>query len=711
MLSAFRSLPIRTKLLVLIVVPLSALLFFAILAIQSKRVTVTAMDNVAELASLSVDIGNAAHELQKERGLSSGYLASKGEKFGPELAAQRGESDKVVETLRKHIKAFPVVRFAPELKQAMDKGAAGMEAVSGKLREVDTKPLKPAEAIAYSSATIAALLDINASILRTSADTEVLKAIAAYDALLWAKEYAGRERATLNGAFAQNTFPADLFKGWITVLSAQQERLAGYRAFASEEQTTFYDQKVSGPLVEQVEQMRRLALDNARAEALGGDAPAWFKASTGRIEQMREVEARLAIDLMALTARRGAEARFAMYLYITMSLGAAFVTLAVGLIVVRAINTPLGSAVAFAQAISSGNLDHPLDVRQKDEIGVLCASMTMMVTNLKAKIAEAKEQTELAARETEAARLAQAEADEARAQAERARREGMLQASSRIEGVVHKLTLASEQIAAQVEQSSKGAVVQRDRVTETATAMEEMNATVLEVAQNAGHASESSHRATEMAQEGASTVRKMVQTIAEVRSQALGMKESMEVLGKSAGGIGQVMGVINDIADQTNLLALNAAIEAARAGDAGRGFAVVADEVRKLAEKTMAATREVSDAIRGIQEATTLNAKSVERTVGTIEEANVLADDSGKSLAHIVDMVEQSNDQVRAIAAAAEEQSAASEEINRSLTDINAISAETADGMRSSARAVAELSDQAEDLGRLVAEMAAEGRG
>lgn len=710
MSKAFGSLPIRFKLLILILVPLAALLFFSMLAVYAKQSTVAEMDNVAELASLSVDIGNAAHELQKERGMSSGFLASKGEKFGAELVAQRAASDRSVNQLRKHLQDFPAGRFSPELKANVEKAARSLDEIGGKRRDVDVKALKPGEAIAFYSSTITTLLDVNSSVLRTSANPDVLRSIAAYDALLWSKEYAGRERATLNGAFAQNAFSPELFRGWLTVLSAQAERLAVFKAFATPEQIAFHNQKVSGASVDDVQRMRQLAQDNARADALGGDAGAWFRASTGRIDLMREVEGSLASDLMALTARLGQEAHRAMYAYLAMAVGSLLATLTIGGLVFTAIATPLRHAVGFAQAVGSGNLDSPLTVSQHDEIGALCDAMKSMVSNLKIKIAEANEQSALAAQETEMARQAKTEADEARAQAERARREGMLLAAQRIEGVVARLTQASENIAAQVVQSSRGAQIQKDRVTETATAMEEMNATVLEVARNAGHASESSHDAQDMARGGAGLVHRMVQVIGEVRQQALGLKENMDVLGQSATNIAQVMGVINDIADQTNLLALNAAIEAARAGEAGRGFAVVADEVRKLAEKTMTATKEVSAAIKGIHDSTQSNARSVEQTVSSIEQATGLADDSGRSLAQIVDRVEQSNDQVRAIAAAAEEQSAASDEINRSLSDINTISTETADAMEQSASAVAELSRQAEELQRLVSEMAAEGR-
>ena len=300
---------------------------------------------------------------------------------------------------------------------------------------------------------------------------------------------------------------------------------------------------------------------------------------------------------------------------------------------------------------------------------------------------------------------ATAEAEEAKERAVAARREGMLAAAGKLEGVVEVVTSASEELSAQIEESSRGAEDQANRTSETATAMEEMNATVLEVAKNASQAAEGSDKARAKAQDGSHVVGQAVQAINQVQTQAQDMTGNLSKLGQQAEQIGRIMTVIEDIADQTNLLALNAAIEAARAGDAGRGFAVVADEVRKLAEKTMNATKEVGEAITAIQGGTRSNIQGMEHAVQAVVEATKLANSSGEVLREIVVLVEQAADQVRSIATAAEEQSSASEEINRSVEDINRISSETSEVMAQSAQAIAELATQATDLQDLVQEL------
>ena len=380
-----------------------------------------------------------------------------------------------------------------------------------------------------------------------------------------------------------------------------------------------------------------------------------------------------------------------------------------GVVITRSITRPLHRGVLFATEVAQGNLDGELDIHQKDELGHLANALRQMVHSLKRLIADAHAKAQQADEESQKARIATAEAEQAKQQAEVARRDGMLTAANSLQTVVEGVSSASEQLLAQIDQARHGADIQSSHVGETATAMEQMNATVLEVARNASETAEVTESARSKAQDGARVVSDVLREIGQAQEQALTMKRDMGDLGKRAEGIGQIMNVITDIADQTNLLALNAAIEAARAGEAGRGFAVVADEVRKLAEKTMQATKEVGDAIRGIQQGTTKNVDNVDRAVKSIEAATSLADNSSQSLATIVGLVDRASDQVRAIATASEQQSAASEQINRSIAQVDAVSTETAGAMQQAASAIELLTKQIHTLRNLITTMQQEG--
>jgi methyl-accepting chemotaxis protein len=273
--------------------------------------------------------------------------------------------------------------------------------------------------------------------------------------------------------------------------------------------------------------------------------------------------------------------------------------------------------------------------------------------------------------------------------------------------VSNSLAVAAKELAAQVDEASHGAEEQRSRTAETATAMEEMNVTVLEVARNASSAAESSDQASTKAMEGARVVEESVAAINRVQTQSSEVRSSMGLLGQQAEQIGRIMNVIEDIADQTNLLALNAAIEAARAGDAGRGFAVVADEVRKLAEKTMNATKEVGDAISAIQQGSRNSITSMDQAVVAIQDATSQANLSGGSLQEILGLAQQAADQVRSIATAAEQQSATSEEINNGVEEINRIASATNDVMNHAAQSVSRMAGMAVELNTIIAEMRA----
>ena len=369
------------------------------------------------------------------------------------------------------------------------------------------------------------------------------------------------------------------------------------------------------------------------------------------------------------------------------------------------ISAPIRKITAYAQAVADGNTEAQLDVYSRDDMGQLADSLRTMEDNLRKLVHDASEKAEEAHKRGEEAKLAMEEARVAQAQAEQAKREGMISAAAQIEEVVEQLNVSISDISEQVENTSGALDHAASRLAETATAMEEMNSTVLEVAKNAGGASDISNAAKRKAEVGSEIVSRAVVGIQEVQRQSQALRDGMAQLDDHAKAISQIMGVISDIADQTNLLALNAAIEAARAGEAGRGVAVVADEVRKLAEKTMSSTTDVGNAIAAIQQSAGQSIQQVEKAVGNISEATEYSNKSGEALKEIVGMVDQTADEVRAIAAASEQQSATSEEINRSVADVNHIAASTSQSMQVAMKELESLRALARNLMDLIEHM------
>ncbi len=374
--------------------------------------------------------------------------------------------------------------------------------------------------------------------------------------------------------------------------------------------------------------------------------------------------------------------------------------------VARSISKPIGVLADAAREVAGGKMDVRLDESMfGGELLELNTALSDMLTGLVENISKSEQMAEQAKEQTEKAQLALKEADEARAQAENAKREGMLQAADHLAGIVSQVASASQELTAQIDESSRGSETQRERTSESATAMEQMNASVMEVARSAAEAADSADNARGEAEKGGTIVNDVVTHINRVQAMTVEMEKGLGTLGEQADGIGKIMNVITDIADQTNLLALNAAIEAARAGEAGRGFAVVADEVRKLAEKTMDATKEVGDFISAIQSGTRENIDGMTKAAAEVSASTESANKAGDALMGIVEIVEETAGQVRSIATASEEQSAASEQINRGIEEVNLIANDNAQAMRESTTAVEELMRLGEELTALIEEL------
>ncbi len=262
--------------------------------------------------------------------------------------------------------------------------------------------------------------------------------------------------------------------------------------------------------------------------------------------------------------------------------------------------------------IASGNLTHYLkrDEIGNDELGMLADSCVKMQDNLRGLVED-------------------------------------------IVAAVTQLSAAVEEVSAVSEQSSQGMKQQQDEITMVATAMDQMKATVADVASNTEVASISATSANDEAKLGSKDVQQNIESILKVSQEIENAGELVDQLEKESTNISIVVDVIRGIADQTNLLALNAAIEAARAGEQGRGFAVVADEVRTLAGRTQDSTSEIVSIIDKLQKSASEAKEATSGSCSMIQECVTQSHTTGETIHKIEQTVAQIADMSLQIASAA----------------------------------------------------------
>lgn len=320
---------------------------------------------------------------------------------------------------------------------------------------------------------------------------------------------------------------------------------------------------------------------------------------------------------------------------------------------------PMEEAVQTMKQISDGDLTMEINSNSNDEVGHLLQGMSAMVTNLHEVI-------------------------------------------TRLLAMSQQLGQSSTQLRQQADETNAGVSEQLLETEQVATAMNEMSATVQEVARNAADAADAASRAHNDANDGQQVVEKAISSIHTLDSGIQSSADAIRKLQDETSEIGGVLDVIRGIAEQTNLLALNAAIEAARAGEQGRGFAVVADEVRTLAGRTQQSTQDIQTMIERLQSGANETVSSMQRSIEQVQDSVETTVQAGQALETITSAVTIINDMNLQIASAAEEQSSVAEEINRNVVNINQVAEQSAEGVSKTASASDELNHLTNELSQLV---------
>lgn len=341
-------------------------------------------------------------------------------------------------------------------------------------------------------------------------------------------------------------------------------------------------------------------------------------------------------------------------------------------VITRAIAKPMQDGVNFAMKLSEGDFTHTLDVKQKDEIGVLAKALNHMVVNLRKIFEELASGVDtLSSSSTELSTISQQMAL------------GAKQTSAKSNDV----TAAAEQMSAGMASVASASEQTSTNVSMVSTAAEEISATISEIAQNSEKARLITGKAVLEAENALTTIDK---------------------LGKSALEIGKVTSTITEISEQTNLLALNATIEAARAGEAGRGFAVVANEIKELAKQTAEATKEIKNRIEGIQSSTKGTVEQIEQISNIINDVNGIVttiatavEEQSVTTKEIAHNVVQASQGIKEVNENVNQSSTAANEIAKDISEVNQASIEMSENSSQVNLSAEELSKLAEKLRKI----------
>ena len=656
----FANMKIAPKLLILIMIPIIGMVFFAARVLLDNTATFSSMRTTQALVEVSVASGNLIHELQKERGLSVAFLASKGELHKADLQKQHQTVDGTLKKLQEAVTSHS------SSTESLKKELAAVMEQAGKLSAtrsaVDSQAIDTKAAVSFYTGLISACQETGFAVVGAAGEPEIAMKAFGYIAFQGAKESTAQLRATLNGVFAADTLDFPTSQRIARLQASEQNRLSNFRRYADPTMVKEYQELAQkDESFKKVEQMLQAVLDKGIGNGFGIPAETWFSTITAKINHQKSIEDKLAAGLLEMSKDKATAAgrNATVSGIITLVLAAA--TLLFGLVIIRGISKPLTELVATLKNIAEGegDLTRRLPEGRRDETGEVCLWFNRFVANVHSIISQVSSTTLQVA-----------------------------SSSNQLHSTAEQIATGAEEVAAQ------SATV--------ATASEEMSATSSDIARNCQDAVEGAQQAATTTQRGFEVVR---HTVDGIRTRGAKTQENSKIvmsLGERSDQIGAIAATIEDIADQTNLLALNAAIEAARAGEMGRGFAVVADEVRALAERTSRATKEISGMIRAIQVETKQAIISMEEGVKGTQQGAQEAEQLEVALQEILSRVSEVTDQINQIATAAEEQTAVTGEISTNIHQITDVVQQTASGAHQTAGAASTLARLSGDLERLV---------
>jgi methyl-accepting chemotaxis protein len=619
-------------------------------------------DRIIDLSNLTYVALNLVHELQKERGMSAGFVGSGGKKFKTKLPQQR---NKVDERLKDFLKLIEKSTYSQRVKTVFE----NLENIESMRARVDELSVNRAEVVRFYTEINEGLIGLIGTLVKEAQDTEVATRIVALKEFSSAKDLAGIKRALLSVAFARDSMDKELLKSYMEINGKEKAFLKSFRDIAPELYIKRFDDIKKSEEFAEAEGLERLAL--SREGNYGIDAEHWFEVQTRRIDLLKKMEDFMLEDVKTL-ALEIKNSELTKFLSITGITGSVLVITFLFVyrtlrVVSERIEKVVGRITAIAESMEfkANNLVS----ESKDEFYPLKRALTRMLKSIGETVETLK---------TVMGRLSQGFFNQ---KIEGNFRGDIKILMNSINSSLDNLKRTMDSIKEVMEAVAKGNLRKRiedghsgdlkeltDYINSSLDDLQKLLLQIREdiirvtsntasITTSVDETSEAIRQISEETQKARNISIDMGSTIEEGKDKVNVMHTAMSRIIEVSRNISSITETIITIAEQTNLIALNAAIEAARAGEAGRGFAVVADEVRRLAELSGNAAKEIEE----------LLGKALE----TVEEGREASEAVVESYAKIEKVTREISVVIDTIATAMEEQSRAVDIIRDNITDIS----------------------------------------
>lgn len=626
--------------------PSILLLFFIVFSLWGSYKTYSGAKLTSTEASIALYTNKALSELQIERGLSAGFISSKGQEFASQLRNQRKKVDLAVQSILEFENADNIPNIQSSLLQPVKTLFAK---IKNRRVAVDQQSTTVALTVEDYTALTSALVQFNGYLVSVAKNALGKQKFILLYQLSKLQENAGLERALLSSVFAKQAIDQEQQIAFNKLVSFQSSQLSDLSVLATEEFRQILNEFTNSKGQKDIESFRQQAekINQSPSEITSTE---WFSAASLRIEGIFTLNEQLFDQLQEHAAEETSVSFFIVVIDIILVI---ITCVLAGLIfwilqLRKAQSKELQSKLKYT--VNNLDLSLTIDKISNDDLGLVALQVNELIEKFRLDL----ESYQISANE---------------------------------------ITLASKLTAEASSQTSTNIQNQQQQIKLSLLSAETLGIGISEDIASIAKLNKYASQSSQMVIAGETTVAQATKGIRATADEVKKVGQTIELLNQRVDDILRMVDVIRSVADQTNLLALNAAIEAARAGEQGRGFAVVADEVRALAKRTQDSTIEIANVVDELNESSKNAFSAIAIGSKTATQAVADADEINSVLAQITQNMKELADLSLNVDQSARQQTSSLAHMTKSIQDVNAVSDDNAINSEQTAVAAEELSE------------------